>query len=51
VKGVQDIADKAITGNETIYVPQEKLAQYETQLQGRRGQQLRDRAYTEFKAA
>ncbi len=51
VKGVQDIADKAITGNETIYVAQEKLAKYETQLQTPKGQQLRDRAYTEFKAA
>jgi spermidine/putrescine-binding protein len=51
VKGVQDIADKAITGNEVIYVPQEKLAKYETQLQTPKGQQLRDRAYTEFKAA
>jgi spermidine/putrescine transport system substrate-binding protein len=51
VKGVQELADKKITGNETIYVPQEKLARYETQLQTPRGQQLRDRAYTEFKAA
>ena len=51
VKGVEDIADKKITGNEVIYVPQEKLAKYETQLQTPKGQQLRDRAYTEFKAA
>ncbi len=51
VKGVEEIADKAIVTNDVIYVPAAKLESYETQIQTPRGQQLRDRLYTEFKAA
>jgi len=51
VTGVEGLADKAIIANPVIYVDEAKLAKYETQLQTPKGQQLRDRAYTEFKAA
>ncbi len=34
-----------------INIPQDKIESYETQLQTAKGQQLRDRIYTEFKAA
>ncbi len=51
VRGVEDIADKAITGNPVIYVDPAQLEEYETQIQTPAGSRLRDRAYTEFKAA
>ena len=51
VKGVENLADKAIVGNPIIYVDEAKIATYETQVQTPKGQTMRDRAYTEFKAA
>lgn len=51
VIGVEKLAPKELVENPIIYVPQERLAEYETQVQTPRGQQLRDRMYTEFKAA
>lgn len=51
VKGVAEIADKAIVDDPVIYVDPTKIAGYETQLQTPKGQQQRDRLYTEFKAA
>ena len=37
--------------NPIIAIPNEAIERYETQLQTPKGQQQRDRAYTEFKAA
>lgn len=51
VNGVEKFAPKAIVDNPVIYVDQAKIAAYETQVITPKGQQLRDRAYTEFKAA
>jgi spermidine/putrescine-binding protein len=51
VTGVEQFAPKEIVDNPVIYVDQAKIANYETQVITPKGQQLRDRAYTEFKAA
>jgi spermidine/putrescine transport system substrate-binding protein len=51
VAGVERFAPKAIVDNPVIYVDPAKIANYETQVQTPRGQQQRDRLYTEFKAA
>jgi spermidine/putrescine transport system substrate-binding protein len=51
VRGVEQFAPKAIVNDPVIYVDQAKIANYETQVQTPRGQQQRDRLYTEFKAA
>lgn len=51
VKGIEEFAPKEITSNPVIYVDEAKIANYETQVITPKGQQLRDRAYTEFKAA
>ena len=50
VKGVEEFAPKEIVNNKVIYVDEAKIANYETQVITPKGQQLRDRAYTEFKA-
>ena len=51
VTGVEEFAPKKIVENKVIYVDEAKIANYETQVITPKGQQLRDRAYTEFKAA
>lgn len=51
IQGVEAFAPKKIVENPVIYVDQAKIANYETQIVTPKGQQMRDRAYTEFKAA
>jgi hypothetical protein len=50
VKSIQGV-DPALAEDPIIAIPNETIQRYETQLQTPRGQQMRDRAYTEFKAA
>jgi spermidine/putrescine transport system substrate-binding protein len=50
VKGIQGV-DPELAKDPIIAIPNETIQRYETQLQTPKGQQLRDRAYTEFKAA
>ena len=51
VTGVEKFADKALVANPVIYVDEEKIANYESIVSTAKGLALRDRAYTEFKAA
>jgi spermidine/putrescine-binding protein len=50
VKGIQGVPQE-LAEDPIIAIPNETIARYETQLQTPKGQQLRDRVYTEFKAA
>ena len=50
VEGIVGV-DPALAEDPVINIPQDKLESYETQLQTASGQRLRDRIYTEFKAA
>lgn len=50
VEGMTGV-DKALAADPVINVPDEKIASFETQLETPKGVQLRNRAYTEFKAA
>jgi spermidine/putrescine-binding protein len=50
VEGMTGV-DPKLASDPIIAVPDEKIQGYETQLQTPRGTQMRDRAYTEFKAA
>jgi spermidine/putrescine transport system substrate-binding protein len=50
VKGIEGV-DPALAQDPIIAIPNETIARYETQLQTPKGQQMRDRVYTEFKAA
>jgi spermidine/putrescine-binding protein len=50
VEGMTGV-DPKLASDPIIDIPDEKIQGYETQLQTPRGTQLRDRAYTEFKAA
>jgi spermidine/putrescine transport system substrate-binding protein len=50
VTGITGV-DKALAADPVIVIPDETIAKYETQLQTPKGTSMRDRAYTEFKAA
>jgi spermidine/putrescine transport system substrate-binding protein len=50
VEGMKGV-DPKLASDPIINIPDEKIQGYETQLQTPRGTQMRDRAYTEFKAA
>ena len=50
VEGMRGV-DPKLASDPIIDIPDEKIQGYETQLQTPRGTQMRDRAYTEFKAA
>jgi spermidine/putrescine transport system substrate-binding protein len=50
VEGMKGV-DPKLASDPIIDIPDEKIQGYETQLQTPRGTQMRDRAYTEFKAA
>ena len=50
VEGIQGV-EEDLANDPVINISQEKIQSYETQLQTAKGQQLRDRIYTEFKAA
>ncbi len=50
VEGIQGV-DPELAKDPVINIEQDKIQSFETQLQTAKGQQLRDRIYTEFKAA
>jgi len=50
VQGIQGV-DEELANDPIIAIPDATIQRYETQLQTPRGQQLRDRIYTQFKAA
>ena len=50
VTGIEGVEPK-LAEDPVINIPDEKIQRYETQLQTAKGTQMRDRIYTEFKAA
>jgi spermidine/putrescine transport system substrate-binding protein len=51
VRGIERFVDPELARDPIIAIPDETIERYETQLQTPRGQQQRDRIYTEFRAA